>query len=228
MTLLSEKLIRFYTDLPAELDLPDDVGLMNPYRTEEVRRIVSEFFKRYYSDTEERIPLVGINPGRFGAGITGITFTDPLRLEKICGISNSFSKRQELSSVFIYDFISSFGGAEAFFSKFFLSAVFPLGFTRKGKNLNYYDDRYLLELLDEQIAESIRMQLEIIGNPDTIICLGEGKNYKYLVKLNQRLQLVKEIIPLPHPRWVMQYRYKRREEYISAYLTAVRRCLSQE
>ncbi len=227
MSLLSEKLIRFYLDLPAELDLPEDVGLMNPYRTQEVRRIVNEFFRRYYSDTEPRIPLVGINPGRFGAGITGITFTDPVRLEEVCGISNPFSKRQELSSVFIYDFISGFGGAEAFFSKFFLSAVFPLGFTRKGKNLNYYDDRLLMEFLEEQIAESIKTQLQIIGMPDTMICLGEGKNYKYLLELNRRLQLVKEIIPLPHPRWIMQYRYKRREEYISAYLKAVRKCISR-
>jgi len=222
MALISEKLIRFYLNLPAELDLPEDVGLMNPYRTKEVSRIVSEFFERYYSDSGTRIPLIGINPGRFGAGITGITFTDPVRLEDVCGISNSFNKRQELSSVFIYDFISGFGGPEAFYSKFYLFAVFPLGFTRKGKNLNYYDDKLLLERLEEQIASSIKTQLQIIGNPDIIICLGEGKNYQYLLKLNQRLQLVKEIIPLPHPRWVMQYRYKSREKYLEKYLDAAR------
>ena len=101
MTLLSDRLIRFYLERPEVPDLPPGIELMNPYRNEEVRRIVTRFYECFYADTNPRIPLVGINPGRFGAGITGITFTDPIRLATVCGISNTFSKRQELSSVFI-------------------------------------------------------------------------------------------------------------------------------
>jgi hypothetical protein len=226
MTLLSESLINFYLERPVQPVLPAGIGLMNPYSTREVRRIVRRFYKQYYADANTRIPLVGINPGRFGAGITGITFTDPIRLATVCGISNTFSKRQELSSVFIYQFISRFGGPQAFFSKFFLSAVFPLGFTRNGKNLNYYDDRALLEALEDQIVDSMKTQLEIIGSPDTLICLGEGKNYRYLEQLNDRLGMVKKIIPLPHPRWVMQYRYKRRGEYVERYLETARQSIA--
>jgi len=227
MALLSDRLIRFYLELPVEIKLPQGIGLLNPYRTSEVQRIVNEFYNRYYNDNLPRIPLFGINPGRFGAGITGITFTDPLRLETVCGITNTFNKRQELSSVFIYDYISGSGGPEAFFSKFYLTAAYPLGFTRNGKNLNYYDDRALLGGLEEQIAGSIKTQLQLIGSPDTMICLGEGKNYQYLAKLNQRLQFVKQIIPLPHPRWVMQYRYKSRGEYVEKYLEASRQSMRQ-
>ena len=50
----------------------------------------------------QRHLLLGINPGRFGGGVTGIPFTDPIRLQNVCGIENNFEKKQELSSVFIY------------------------------------------------------------------------------------------------------------------------------
>jgi hypothetical protein len=194
---------------------------MNPYRTGEVADIVDRFFRKYYHDLCGRIPLLGINPGRFGAGITGITFTDPVRLESVCGISSSLKKRQELSSVFIYDLIEAFGGAEAFFSRFILSAVCPLGFVKDGRNLNYYDSRALLTSLEGFIMQSLQDFLGIIGKPSVIVCLGEGKNYGYLSGLNKKLGLAKEIIPLPHPRWVMQYRYPSRNGYIEKYLAVL-------
>ena len=71
-----------------------------------------------------------------GAGVTGIPFTDPLCLEQNCGIQNPFDKRPELSSDFIYRFISAYGSAESFYSKFLISSLCPLGFVRNGKNLN--------------------------------------------------------------------------------------------
>jgi hypothetical protein len=36
--------------------------------------------------------------------------------------------------------------------------------------------------------------------------------------MNERYGFFKEIIPLPHPRWVMQYRLKRMQEFIDLYL----------
>ena len=161
---------------------------------------------------------MGINPGRFGAGITGITFTDPVRLEDICGIRNPFHKKQELSSVFIYDLIEAFGGVQAFYSSWFLSAVSPLGFKRDGKNLNYYDEKVLQETLTPFILDKINQHISMGFSTDEVICLGEGKNYKFLVELNNDHKLFKEIIPLPHPRWIMQYRYHSRSEFISKYL----------
>jgi hypothetical protein len=165
----------------------------------------------------ERIILLGINPGRFGAGVTGITFTDPERLEQECGIPNSFEKRSELSSRFVYEVIKSVGGPEKFFSSFFLSAVSPLGFVRSGKNLNYYDDPELESTLTGFILSAMRNQLDLGIRRDLAVCLGEGKNFKYLAKINKEYSLFGEILPLPHPRWIMQYRYKSREEYILQY-----------
>jgi hypothetical protein len=218
MNTFANKAISFYSNLRIKTSLPAGTIILNPYDDQEVQIIVSDFFKRFYNDPRERVILLGVNPGRFGAGITGITFTDPIRLEKDCLIPNSFMKRAELSSSFIYEVISNYGGCQAFFQSFFLSAVSPLGFVRDGRNLNYYDDRDLEKASREFIESSLRDQLKLGVRSDRAICLGEGKNMKYLEKLNRELKLFGEIIPLPHPRWIMQYRFKRKEEFIGKYL----------
>jgi len=218
MKTFGEKAIDFYSDLQIREDLPPEVEVLNPYKDFQVQSIIESFFRKYYNDTRERVILLGINPGRFGAGVTGITFTDPIRLENECGITNHFDKRSELSSRFVFEVIRSYGGEEKFFGKFFLSAVSPLGFIRSGKNLNYYDEKVLEEALMEFILNCLRRQCKLGIRRDRVVCLGEGKNFKYLQKINRVFGLFKEIIPLPHPRWVMQYRFRRKEEFIKAYL----------
>ena len=93
-----------------------------------------QFYNRFYNDTNKRIYLIGINPGRFGGGTTGIAFTDPINLQVKCEIENKFAKKQELSSDFIYKLIDEFGGVENFFSKFYLTALYPLALIKDGKN----------------------------------------------------------------------------------------------
>jgi hypothetical protein len=218
MKTFADRAIHFYKDLRINTSLPAGSEILNPYENPAVKDIVTSFFTRFYDDQQDRVILLGINPGRFGAGISGITFTDPIRLEEDCQIPNGFEKRAELSSRFIYDVISSYGGCQAFYQHFFLSAVSPLGFVRDGKNLNYYDDRELEAALGKFIESSLRDQIDLGIRKDKAICLGEGKNMKYLEKLNKKLDLFGEIISLPHPRWVMQYRFKRKEEFIAKYL----------
>jgi len=191
---------------------------MNPYTQSYVREVCSQFLNKYFPDTNKRILILGINPGRFGAGVTGITFTDPIRLEKECGIQNNFRKRPEVSSVFIYDMIREFGGPSEFYSKFILSAISPLGFTKAGKNINYYDSGELVKLLNDFIIETLKWQISITGFSEKVICLGEGKNFGYLSKLNNKYHLFNEIISLPHPRWIMQYRFKQKGNYIKEYI----------
>jgi hypothetical protein len=222
MRTFAEKAIEFYAGLQRPVSLPPGTLILNPYQDPVVQSIVESYFKKYYDDHLERVILLGINPGRFGAGITGITFTDPVRLEEDCKIPNPFDKRSELSSRFVYDMISSHGGCRKFFRRFFLSAVSPLGFVREGRNLNYYDDRDLEKALGPFIESTLRDQLDLGIRRDKAICLGEGKNMKYLQKLNRELGLFGEIIPLPHPRWVMQYRFKRKGEFIENYLQVLR------
>jgi len=45
-----------------------------------------------------------------------------------------------------------------------------------------------------------------------------GKNYRYLLDLNNRMGFFRRIIPLEHPRYVMQYKTKDKERYVEDYL----------
>jgi hypothetical protein len=215
---ISDRLKEYYFNLDMDWPLPAGIEVMNPYSDPYVREICSTFFDKYYSDSRKRTLLLGINPGRFGAGVTGITFTDPIRLEKECGIQNNYKKRLEISSVFIYEVIRSYGGPEQFYSNFILSAISPLGFLKKGRNVNYYDTSELLFKLKPFIVSTLKKQVAIAGSVEKVICLGEGRNYWYLNKLNKELDLFGEIISLPHPRWIMQYRFRSKRDYIREYI----------
>lgn len=210
--IFASKVIQFFESI-AEPKVPKGIGVLNPFSSEEVKAIVNQFYTKYYDDNNPRRLIFGINPGRFGAGITGIAFTDPIRLEEDCNILNTFHKRQELSSVFVYNFINRYGGPEAFYKDYFITATFPLGFVFEGKNINYYDQKELQNTLEKLIIKYIKEQLTWNVKTDIAYCLGKGKNLKYLKKLNDKHHFFGEIRPLPHPRWVMQYRYKLRDEF---------------
>ena len=191
---------------------------MNPYLDDYAFSLCENFYRRFYNDNQPRALLLGINPGRFGSGTTGISFTDPVKLEDVCMIKNSFPKKAELSADFIYHMISAFGGPEKFYQHYFISAVSPLGFTKDGKNINYYDDKKLEKAITPFIIESINNIMSIGMSREKCFCIGEGKNFKFLQKLNEEHHWFKEVIPLAHPRFIMQYKRKRIDMYIQYYL----------
>jgi hypothetical protein len=214
----AEKILQFYRSLNLTVPLPDNVEVMNPYQDEKAMALCSVFYKKFYADDENRRLILGINPGRFGGGITGVPFTDPLKLEVNCGIPNDLKKKVELSADFIYAMIDAFGGPEKFYGKFYISAISPLGFTQHGKNLNYYDSRTLQETVEPFMINCIQTQLEFGIDREICFCLGEGKNFNYLSTLNQRFGFFKKVVPLAHPRFIMQYRRKSIDAYIKDYL----------
>ena len=216
---LADHILHYHFNLALDLDLPEGIELIDPYGDEETRRCMELFYSRYYSDDNERVVLFGINPGRFGAGVTGIPFTDPVRLEEDCSIANSFQKRAELSSTFIYDSVHACGGPEVFFGRYYISSVFPLGFLKDGKNYNYYDSSELISAVSGSIDQHIERQLEFGVDRTRAYSIGRGKNLDFLARLNKEKGFFGEIIPLPHPRWVMQYRLKRKQEFIEEYVT---------
>ena len=191
-----------------------------PYEDPETRRCMTSFYQRFYNDIQPRTLILGINPGRFGAGITGVPFTDPIRLRQL-GIDNSFAAKPELSSVFVYEMIDACGGPEAFYKTFYVTSLSPLGFVKGGKNYNYYDDPQLSKLVRPFIIQNIETQLSFGVDRTRAFCLGQGKNYEYLSKLNHEHQWWERVIPLPHPRWIMQYRLKQKEEFIELYKNAL-------
>jgi hypothetical protein len=198
--------------------LPAGVGVLNPFKDKKVFQLNEHFYHKYYNDKLKRTFLIGINPGRFGAGVTGIPFTDPIRLQEVLGFENDLDKKAELSSKFIYDLIDYIGGPEIFFGSFYFTSVSPIGFVKNGKNLNYYDQKDLQDKLEPFIVDALWQQIETINcNRNVAYSLGQGKNFKYLEKLNDEHGFFNRIEPLPHPRWVMQYRLKRKQEFIDLY-----------
>jgi hypothetical protein len=215
----------FYTRLKPPA-VPRGVTVMNPYAEPRVRRYLKAFLDGHFADDSERVLVLGINPGRFGAGVTGVTFTDPVALADLVGIPNDLPRRRELSSVFIYDFIDRFGGPRDFYRRFFLSAVSPLGFTRGGNNLNYYDEPPLARSVTPFITTSLERQLALGCSRRRVVVLGLGQNWKFLERLNQERGFFDEILPLEHPRWIMQYRRRRMKEYLQKYLEVFARAAS--
>ena len=211
----------FFDSLRPPPNLPEDVDILWPYGSPEVRRVIDAFYRKYYSDRSPRIFLVGINPGRFGSGVTGIGFTDPPRLAADCGIPHSISGGAELSSDFVYRVIAAFGGPEAFFGRFYLTALSPVGYLRDGKNLNYYDVKGLPEKLDSWMAESMEKQIAAGACRRMAFSMGQGANFQSMCAFNQRHRFFDRIAPLPHPRWIMQYRRKRLDEFINLYLNTL-------
>jgi len=218
----ADNILHFLFNLKIPFKLPKDVEVLDAHQRKDVQEVCTSFYKKFYNDDEKRHVLIGINPGRFGGGVTGVPFTDPIRLEKACDIKNNFQKKQELSSVFIYDMIDAFGGASTFYKKFYFSAVSPLGFIKHGKNLNYYDDKILMKRIEPFVIDCMNKQIAFGLKTDICFCIGEGENLKYLQKLNSTYKWFDKIKSLSHPRFIMQYRVKRKEEFIQRYLTELR------
>lgn len=225
MTTFASRAITYYNTLSAPTTLPPGVGVMNPYQQPAVRQITQAFYSKFYSDTQPRVFVLGINPGRFGAGVTGISFTTPQNLRRYCGIDNELRDTAELSSRFIYQVIEALGGAQTFYGQFFLTSLFPLALTKDGKNYNFYDDRLTTETLWPAITEAVRTQLGFGASRHVAVCLGR-KNETYLRRLNEQQDFFDRIVTLDHPRYILQYRSKDVNSYLERYIRTLADCVS--
>lgn len=215
----AEKVIRFYFELDIPR-VPPGTEVLDPYKNKEVKQVVTTYYKTFYQGNHKRIFLFGINPGRFGGGVTGLPFTDPVRL-KDTGIDHNFPLKPELSSVYIYEMMEAFGGIQKFADSFFLTALSPVGFTSQGKNLNYYDHKQLEIMVRPFIIETMEKQINLGAVREIAFCLGEGTNAAYFRKLNDEFKWFDEIRSLPHPRWILQYRRKEKDLFINRYVSAL-------
>ena len=55
-------------------------------------------------------------------------------------------------------------------------------------------------------------------NREVVFCLGEGKNFAFLEELNAKHKFFNRVVPLSHPRFIMQYKRKRVKEYVDEYV----------
>jgi uracil DNA glycosylase superfamily protein len=218
LQLFADNIINFYKSIRPVLKLPKGIEVLYPQKQKEVITIVEQFYKKFYSDNNIRTLIFGINPGRFGAGVTGVNFTGPKQLKENCGIEHSLKLHSELSAEFIYEVIEKYGGVEKFYSHFIITAISPLGYIKNGVNINYYDDKNLQEAATPFIVDCINKQLKWNVNREKCICVGGEKNFKFFQKLNEKYEWFNQIIPLAHPRFILQYRRKQKENYIRDYL----------
>lgn len=216
----ASKAINYFCSLEASDKLLNGIDVINPYALDEVKNVVKKFFRKYYNDNNARIFILGINPGRFGGGLTGISFTDPVALKEHCGIENKLGSQKELSSKFIYLLTNKFGGTEKFFSKVFLTALYPFALINNGKNFNYYDDKSLASILRNDIIKNIEAQIAFGARRDFAVILGK-KNAEYFASINKEKHFFNKIVVLEHPRFIMQYRSKNLNQYFNKYLKSI-------
>ena len=223
----ADKIILFNKNVDFKGTLPKGIRIMNPFReNKHSLEISSSFYKKFYNDKEQRHIIIGINPGRFGAGITGVPFTDTKRLMTECGLKFDGKATHEPSATFVYEVVNAFGGVQEFYKKFYIHSVCPLGFTSindKGKevNYNYYDSKALTEAVYDFMVDNMRKQIKLGIATDIAFCFGTGKNEKFVNKLNDEHKFFGKIVALEHPRYIMQYKFKEKEFYINKYLSAL-------
>jgi hypothetical protein len=111
-----------------------------------------------------------------------------------------------------------------FYSKFFISAVYPLALLNDDKNYNYYDSKELYQLMQPDLIYSLQKQINFDARKDIVICIGK-KNSDYLNDLNKKLKFFEQIITLEHPRFIMQYKLKQKEFYIKKFIDVLNSCL---
>lgn len=220
---IAEKIIAFNKQLHYTGDLPNDFQVLNPYLgNPETLVVMQQFYNKYYDDSCTRKFIIGINPSRHGAGVTGVPFTDTKRLEHVCGIPMQSAHTHEISSVFLYDMIAEFGGAKAFYRKFYINSPFPLAIIRRTKenkwiNANYYDDKNLFEMVKPFMVISLKKHISLGLDTSEAFILGK-KNATFIDKINKEEQLFEKLTILEHPRYIQQYKSRDRDLFINKYI----------
>lgn len=221
---LADKVIEFNSNLQYNGQLPKGFKVLNPYiDNPETMEVMRKFYYKFYNDNLPRTFIVGINPSRHGAGVTGVPFTDTKHLENVCGIKMYSAHTHEVSSVFLYDMIKEYGGAKKFYKKFYINSPFPLAITqyKKGNwlNANYYDAPELFEMVKDFMIASMKKHFSIGLHTSKVYVLGI-KNASFIQKLNSEAKLFEHLVPLEHPRYIQQYKSKEKQQYIDKYILA--------
>ena len=226
MQTFGDRVIDFNRNLTYNGNLPAGFQVMNPFLDNpETMKVMSEFYQKYYSDNRKRRFIIGINPSRNGAGVTGVPFTDTKRLESSCGIRMESARTHEVSSVFVYDMIEAYGGAKSFYSDFYINSPFPLAIIRETKdgnwlNANYYDDQKLFIIVKDFMIDSLKKHIDLGLDTSEVYILGK-KNADFIAKLNAEEKMFDKLTVLEHPRYIQQYKLRYKQLYIDKYINAL-------
>lgn len=226
-----DKIIEFDKYLAnVKIDVPDNFKIINPFNSDskyKTNQVVEAFYHKFYSDNKKRRMILGSSPARKGTAVTGVPFEDVAHLQEETGIYIDAFYVNKASSNFLYDVIGSYGGCKKFYNDFYMNFVCPLGIVRVNPNgnevnCNYYENKKLMMSLYDFIVETLKIQIEFNIDRSICYCIGSGENYKFLCKINDEFKFFDKIIPLEHPRFIMQYNSKNKDYYLEKYLNALR------
>lgn len=223
---IADKIINFNSHLNYMGNLPNGFEILNPFiENPETMQVIKSFYNKFYDDNKQRKFILGINPSRNGAGVTGIPFTDTKRLQSECGIVMQSAHTHEISSVFMYDMINAFGGVEKFYSQYYINSPFPLAILQKAKNgdwlnANYYDDKTLFETVKPFMIATLQQQIDFGLDVSEVFILGK-KNATFISKIYNEAKLFGKLTVLEHPRYIQQYKSKEKQLYIDKYLSVL-------
>lgn len=224
---IGQRIIAFNKSLQYTGKLPEGFAVLNPYLDNpKTLQVMTSFYDKYYNDEVPRKFIIGINPSRHGAGVTGVPFTDTKHLENDCGIPMLSARTHEVSSVFVYDMIAQYGGVATFYKDYYINSPFPLAIVRKNAqgnwlNANYYDDPELFALTREYMIETLKKHIALGLDTNEVYILGK-KNATFLEKLNKEASLFKKMVVLEHPRYIEQYKSKEKQLYIDKFITLLK------
>lgn len=227
---MAERILDFDNKLSqASIVLPEGYRIINPFtgtRKEQIKAVTTAFYQKYYNDGRSRRLILGSSPARRGTAVTGVPFEDAMHLQVETGIVIDEFYINKPSSGFLYDVMEAYGGCDKFYAHFYMNFVCPLGIVKvspKGNevNCNYYDNKNLQEILKPFIVATLKSQLEFGIDTSVCYCIGSGKNFTFLTKINDEYGFFNAIMPLEHPRFIMQYNSKKKDIFLEKYLNAL-------
>ncbi len=194
MNNLVDNMLSFYNQIRNLNQLKqENVIVLNEFSKND--KVIRKFYEKYIDCNIGNIKVVmcGINPGRYGAGKTGIPFIDFNSLSEL--LPEVHRKDSEKSAEFFYSIIKNYG-AKKFYSNVYVTNICSVGFEKDKKNYNYYQ---LPGSVKDIIYVNFLDKMKII-NPNVIIPLGKDveDTLKYL-KSDGYLEGIKIDNRLNHP-----------------------------
>jgi hypothetical protein len=227
MTSFGKGILNFLDTLNSRVrELTEGISVYNPYaESAEAHRCVVEFYDKFFNDQFRRNVFFGTNPFRWGAGLTGVPFTDARRLAEKCGINFNSPSSQENASAFIYDVVNEFGGPAKFYRQYYFNWLCPIGFLNvkmpHNNGFPYYQEAALYNAIKALIVKNIQHLLEIGTKRDYCFCIGLGKNEYYLRKINDQYGFFSKIVALEHPGYITRYHSSERGKYLNHYIKQI-------
>ena len=152
------------------------------------------FSRKYIKPFHPGAVICGINPGRFGSGKVGVPFLDFRALNELVG--DTGREDTEKSARFFLAVVRHFGPRQ-FYSTFYVTNISWLGFTKDGRNINYY---LLPKDIQAVLLDKFTYEMGLV-KPTHIISTSR-EVAKTLQALKDDGKITANIgLRLKHPRW---------------------------